>query len=76
MEINLPPQLEAVLSEQAQRRGVAPEVVAVDALREWFLPRVPLVEPQDEWERRLFGAATDCGVTVSHEALSSDGLYE
>src|SRR5947209_11570 len=29
--INLTPQLEAALSEQARRRGVAPEVLALDA---------------------------------------------
>ena len=32
MVITLPPQLEAALSEQGRRRGVAPEVVALDAL--------------------------------------------
>jgi hypothetical protein len=76
MVIHLPPQLEAALQEQAQRRGVAPEALAVDALRERFLRAVPPVEPRDEWERQLFGAALDCGVSVPDSALSSDGLYE
>ena len=76
MLINLPPQLDAALSEQARRRGIAPETLALDALRERFLPKLPAVEPQDEWERRLFGAALDCGVSVPDSALSSDGLYE
>ena len=76
MVINLTPQLEAALSEQARRRGVAPEVLALDALRDRFLPKVPPVEPRDDWERRLFGAAIDCGVSVPDAALSSDGLYE
>jgi hypothetical protein len=76
MVINLPPQLEAALNEQARRRGVAPEVVALNALRDRFLPDVPAVEPQDDWERQLFGAAIDCGVSVPDSALSSDGLYE
>ena len=75
MVIKLTPPLEAALSEQARRRGIAPETLALDALRERFLP-VPLVEPQDEWERKLFGAAIDCGVSVPDSALSSDGLYE
>ena len=30
MVITLPPQLEAVLSEQARQRGVAPELLALD----------------------------------------------
>lgn len=76
MVINLTLELEAALSEEARRRGLAPEVLALDALRARFLPKAPLVEPQDEWERRLFGAAIDCGVSVPDSALSSDGLYE
>jgi hypothetical protein len=72
MVITLPPRLEAALSEQARRRGVAPEVLAVDALRDRFLP----IEPRDEWERRLFGCAIDCGVSVPDSALTSDALYE
>ena len=35
MVITLPPQLEAALSEQARRRGVAPEALALDTLRDW-----------------------------------------
>ena len=76
MVVNLTPQLEAALTEQARRRGVAPEMVALEALRDRFLPKVPPVEPRDDWERRLFGAALDCGVSVPDSALSSDGLYE
>jgi hypothetical protein len=76
MVINLTPQLEAALSEQARRRGVPPEVLALDALRERFLPNLPPVEPRDDWERNLFGAAIDCGVSVPDSALSSDGLYD
>ena len=76
MTITLTPQLEAVLSEQARRRGTDPEVLALDALRERFLPDSAVLEPRDEWERQLFGAAIDCGVSVPDSALSSDGLYE
>jgi hypothetical protein len=76
MVITLTPQLEAVLSEQARQRGMAPEVLALDALRERFLPGPVPIEPRDEWERRLFGAAIDCGVSVPDSALSSDRLYE
>ncbi len=31
-------------------------------------------EAKEEWLRRLRSAATDCGVSLSNEALSSDGL--
>jgi hypothetical protein len=76
MVINLPPQLEATLNEQARQRGVAPERLVLEALRDRFLPKVPPVELRDDWERRLFGAAIDCGVSVPDSALSSDGLCE
>jgi hypothetical protein len=76
MVLNLSTQLEAAISEQARRRGVAPEILALDALRDQFLPKVSPVEPRDDWERRLFGAAIDCGVSIPDSALSSDGLYE
>ncbi len=76
MVIDLGPELEAALSELARRQGVAPEVLALDTLRERFLAPASTVRPLDEWERRLLGAATDCGVSLTHSILSSDGLYE
>jgi hypothetical protein len=76
MVIQLGPELEAALIESARRRGVAPESLALDTLRERFLAAASTVQPRDEWERHLLGAATDCGVSLPHSALSSDGLYE
>jgi predicted transcriptional regulator len=76
MVIRLEPDLEQALTEHARRTGVTPETLAVDALRERFTATPPPLEPQDEWERRLLEAATDCGVSLPHEALSSDGLYD
>ena len=75
MVITLDPELETALNEQANRQGVAPEVLAVNALRKQFVPAV-VPQPRDEWERRLMEAASDCGVSLSNEALSSEGLYE
>lgn len=76
MVIHLGSELEAALIESARRQGVAPEVLALDALRERFLAAASTVRPRDEWERRLLGVATDCGVSLPDSALSSDGLYE
>jgi predicted transcriptional regulator len=73
MSITLDPDLEARLKELAEKQGTSPEALALNALRQRFLK---LLEPQDEWERRLRAAATDCGVSLSNEALSSEGLYE
>jgi hypothetical protein len=75
MVITLPPHLESALAAQAQRRGVTPEILALDLLRQYLLQPTPRVSV-DEWERRLFAAAVDCGVSVTDSALSSDGLYE
>jgi hypothetical protein len=76
MVINLTPQLATAINEQARQRGIAPEILALDALRDRFLPNVPDVVPRDDWERRLFEAAIDCGVSVPDSGLSSDGLYD
>jgi hypothetical protein len=76
MVIKVDSELEAVLNAQAAMQGVQPESLALAALRERFLKPVPAVVPQDEWERQLLSAASDCGVSLPHSALSSDGLYE
>jgi hypothetical protein len=76
MVITLEPDLEAVLNELARRQGVEPEHLALKALRERFLTTVPRVQPQDKWEHGLLAAGSDCGVSLSNEAVSSEGLYD
>jgi hypothetical protein len=75
MVITLGPELEAALSEQARRQGVAPEVLALNALRARFLAAA-LPQPRDEWERRLLGLAKDCGVSLPDWAVSREALYD
>jgi hypothetical protein len=75
MVIALGPELEAALIERARQQGVAPEVLALNALRERFLPPAAL-QPRDEWERGLLAAARDCGVSLLDSALSSEALYD
>jgi predicted transcriptional regulator len=75
MVITLGPELEAALNELARRKGVAPEVLALNALRERFLAAAAL-QPRDDWERGLLEAARDCGVSLPDSALSSEGLYD
>lgn len=76
MVIHLGSELESALIETARRQGVAPEVLALDALRERFLAAAATTRPPHEWERSLLSAATDCGTSLPDSALSSDGLYE
>ena len=75
MVITVPPHLESALAALAQQQGVTPETLALDLLCRHLLPAARTV-PVDEWERRLFAAAIDCGVSVPDSALSSDGLYD
>ena len=75
MVITLGPELETTLNELARRQGVAPEVLAINALRERFLP-TSVLQPRDEWERGLLDAARDCGVSLPDSALSREGLYD
>ena len=76
MVITLTPELETALNELAQKRGVAPETLALDALRDCLIPSTKKHEPRDEWERMILEVGTNCGVSLPHSALSSDGLYE
>jgi hypothetical protein len=75
MVITLGPELEPALNEEARRQGVAPEVLAVNVLRIRFL-FPPELQPRDEWERGLLEAARDWSVSLSNEAVSSEGIYD
>jgi hypothetical protein len=76
MTITLGPDLEAALNMVAKRVGMAPDVLALNALRERFLSPSTGIQPQDEWEQRLLGLAVNCGVSLTDEALSREQLYE
>jgi hypothetical protein len=76
MNIALSPDLETALNKLAQRQGVSPEALVLEALRERFLgPRV-LPVPQDEWERRLLAGVKNYGVSLPNSVLSRDELYD
>ncbi len=75
MVINIGPELEAAITEQARVQEMDPERLVLNLLRARFLVMPPIV-PQDEWERRLFGAARDYGVSLSNWAVSSEGIYD
>jgi hypothetical protein len=76
MVITPDPDLEAALTTAARKRGVTPDALALEALRQKFLPRPLPFEPLDEWERTLLSIGSDCGVSLSDEAVSSEGLYD
>jgi hypothetical protein len=76
MVITIPPELETALNEVARQQGVDPKVWALNTLRDRIVALTESVEPRDEWERLVLQVGTDCGVSLPHAALSSEGLYE
>jgi hypothetical protein len=74
MVLDLSPELEAVLKSVARRQGVTAEELAIRALKDRFVR--PHIEPRDDWERLLLEAGTNCGVSLSNEAVRSEGLYD
>lgn len=75
MIITLDLELEAALNEVAHHKGIAPEALALNVLREHIL-RMAVLIPRDEWERELLALAQDCGVSLSNEALSREQMYD
>ena len=75
MVIKLSPDVETALIERARREGIAPEILALELLNRQLSAKTSIT-PRDEWERTLLDAATDCGVSLPHSAVSSESLYE
>ncbi len=80
MTITLTSDLEKVVLQMAHDQGTTPEAIVLNAIRENLRPGpselARILQPRDEWERRLLSVGTPCGVSASDEALSSEGLYE
>ena len=74
MVLNLGSDLETVLVQAASRAGMTAEELAIKALKDRFVR--PLLQPRDDWERLLLEAGSYCGVSLSNEAVSSEGLYD
>lgn len=76
MVITIDPALESAIRGQAASRGIAPEALVLEVLRERFVPARPAIEPRDDWERELLAIASDYGVSLPDSALTSDELYD
>jgi predicted transcriptional regulator len=74
--ISLPSDLAGALDELARQKGVTPEALVIDALRDRPDEPSPANDPRDDWERLILKAGSSCGVSPPNEALSSEGLYE
>ncbi|MGI9057398.1 MAG: hypothetical protein ACR2H5_02365 [Ktedonobacteraceae bacterium] len=81
MTVTIAPELEVALAEEARRDGKTPEDIVLEAVRE-KLALAPEntkgydLEPRDEWERRILGIGVHTGVSLSDEAVSSEGIYQ
>lgn len=76
MTIPLSPEMEAALKQRAQEKGITLEELIDKILREKLCARTPPIEPQDEWERLVLSAASDCGVSPPNSAFSREELYD
>lgn len=76
MVLTLGPELEATVERLARSRGVDPAQFALNILTQRLLVLGKVPEPRNEWERRLLAIGTDCGVSLSNEALSREQMYE
>jgi hypothetical protein len=76
MVITLAPEIEAGLNDLASRQGVPPDVLVLEILRDRLRALNKECEPRDEWERLIKNVGTNCGISLPHSALSSEGLYE
>ena len=74
MVLALNSQLETALNEQARREGTTPEALALEVLSQRFIQ--PQSDQLTDWQQRLRAVASDCGVSLSDEAVSSEGIYE
>lgn len=75
MVIAINRELEDALKQQAEQQGISPEDLAVSVLQSRFIAKLGN-DPRDDWERRLRALTVDCGVSLSDEAVSSEGIYD
>ncbi|MFN8497412.1 MAG: CopG family transcriptional regulator [Anaerolineae bacterium] len=80
MTITLPPDIEEALAREAHEQGITPEALVVQMLRSHISQIAPsqsaAPKAEDDWEAMILAMGRDCGVSLSHDAVSSDGLYD
>jgi hypothetical protein len=81
MTVQLTPDLEAAVTDEARRSGTTPELVVQRAIQDHLRGRVSPPKPDSaaaaqEKMKRILAVARDFGVSHSNEALSSQGLYD
>lgn len=78
MTLTLPPDIEKILVQEAEQKGIAPEALALTKLHS-PAPidyRDTLLPPRDEWQRQWRSIGIPCGVFLTDEQLSREVMYE
>ncbi len=78
MTITLTPDIERMLTQEAERAGTTPESLALAKLR---APapvdyRATLPPPLNEWQRELRSIGVPCDVSLTDEQVSRESLYD
>lgn len=78
MTIHLSGPWEAILANLAKERGTSPEALILAALSEKYHPSPDQTPPavDADWETLVRGIGRDCGISLTHENLSREALYE
>jgi hypothetical protein len=77
MTIHLSSHWENLLSQKAAQEGTTPEALVLAALRDKYAQdQSATAPPNNQWESLVRGIGQNCGVSLSHEAVSSEGLYD
>ncbi len=80
MTLTLAPDIETLVTETARERGKTPGEFIDHFLRENLMPkpRQPIngITPRDDWEERILKLGAPSGVSLSNEAVSSEGIYD
>ncbi len=78
MTITLTPDIEQMLTQEAEKTGTTPEALAMAKLRSPAPVdyRTTLPPPRDDWERELRSIGVPCGVSLTDEQVSRESLYE
>lgn len=80
MVIQIKPPLENRIKDEAARQGIPAETLAFNIMNERF-SIVPTYSTQtssshDDWLRLLRSATSDCGTSLSDEAVSRENMYD
>ena len=80
MSINLAPDLERAVTDEARRLGTTPEGFVEQTLRQRIAetrqPKATAVEDREERLQRLLSIVRTYGISHTNESLSSEGLYD